>query len=87
MTDEENTGPTLAQLEATENELGDLLAEFFATRGVPPAVGISVLVSLVGRGLHTFSSPEDVERCLAAIFKSIRYRATGDDQAADGPAH
>ena len=86
MTDEQNTDPTLEQLRAIENEVAVLLAEFFAERDIHTAVGLSVLTSLVGRGLNTFSAPEDMERSLATVFKSIRFRAMGE-QTADVPAH
>lgn len=85
MTDEQNE-PTLEQLQALENEVTAMLAEFFADRGIHPAVGLSVLTSLVGRGLNLFSAPEDLERSLAMVFKSIRFRAMGE-QTADVPAH
>ena len=83
---EQNTEPTLDELQSIENEVAVLLAEFFADRGIHPAVGLSVLTSLVGRGLNLFSAPEDLERSLAMVFKSIRFRAMGE-QTADVPAH
>jgi hypothetical protein len=82
----EQNEPTLEQLQAIENELGAMLADYFADREIPPAVGVSVLTSLVGRGLQAFSKPEDMERSLAMVFKSIRYRAMGE-QTAGGAAH
>jgi len=84
---EQNTGPSLDELQSIENEVAVMLAEYFATREIPTAVGVSILTSLVGRGLHAYSAPQDLERSLAAVFKSIRFRATGEDQTADGPAH
>lgn len=83
----EQTEPTMEQLQAIENELGTILAAYFADREIPPAVGVSVMTSLVGRGLNCFSAPEDMERSLAMVFKSIRFRAMGEGSAADGTAH
>ena len=82
----EQNEPTLEQLQAIENEVAVMLAEFFADRDIHPAVGVSVLTSLVGRGLNLFSAPEDLERSLATVFKSIRFRAMGE-QSADVSAH
>ncbi len=84
MTDQQNSDTTLEQLQAIETELGAMLADYFADRKIPPAVGVSVLTSLVGRGLQAFSKPEDMERSLAMVFKSIRFRAMGEGP---GPAH
>ncbi len=84
MTDQQNSDTTLEQLQAIETELGAMLADYFADRGIQPAVGVSVLTSLVGRGLQAFSKPEDMERSLAMVFKSIRFRAMGEGP---GPAH
>ena len=82
----EQNEPTLEQLQSIEIELGAMLADYFADRGIQPAVGVSVLTSLVGRGLNLFSAPEDMERSLAMVFKSIRFRAMGEGPA-DSPAH
>ena len=80
----EQNEPTLEQLQAIESELGAMLVDYFADRGIPPAVGVSVLTSLVGKGLHAYSAPEDRERSLELVFRSIRYLVEGGQTATIG---
>jgi len=80
----EQNEPTLERLQAIESELGAMLADYFADRGIPPAVGVSVLTSLVGKGLHAYSAPEDRERSLELVFRSIRYLVEGGQTATIG---
>jgi len=76
--------PTYEQLVAIESELGPILTAFFADRGVTPAVGLSILSSLLGKGLHAYSDPADTERTLETVFRSIRYLAEGGHAATIG---
>jgi len=61
-----------------------VLVDYFSDRGIPPAVGVSVLTSLVGKGLHAYSAPEDRERSLELVFRSIRYLVEGGQTATIG---
>ena len=84
MTDEQITDPTYEKLASIESELGQILTAFFSDRGIVPAVGLSVMASLVGRGLHAYSDPADTERTLEMVFRSIRYLAEGGQAATQG---
>lgn len=80
MIDEIITDPTLEELQALDKATRELLVSFFEGLDVHQGVVTMLVANAVGQLVHNNTTPDTLERSLAAVFKIIRIRAEGQQE-------